>query len=303
MGALGVAGVMGYYFYVLFPASQEFDCCTPCIESASPTGRPTPASNMSAHDFDKSLDGTEAWSGITKLRAKMAGLATGNVLEVAVGTGRNVDYYDWGTLFPKTPADVLRRKAKRNCQLTSYTAVDISSDMLEVANEKLHEAVLLRDQPIPSIKVIRGDLDTEVAGCLEYANGAIRLVRSDIQSFVPRPLTANKYDTVLQTFGLCSVSSPQSLLANLASVTQPNSGKIILLEHGKASYHLVNTLLDRSAPQHFEKYGCWWNRDIEKIVTEAAAQIPGLEVVRIEKPWFQLGTLYWIELRVNSLVE
>ncbi|PHH50048.1 Methyltransferase OMS1, mitochondrial [Ceratocystis fimbriata CBS 114723] len=246
---------------------------------------------MSAHDFDKSLDGTEAWSGIMKLRAKMASLATGNVLEVAVGTGRNVGYYDWGALFPKTPADVLRRKAKKNCQLTSYTAVDISSNMLEVANEKLHEAVLLHDQPIPSIKVIHGDLDTEVAGCLEYANGAIR------------PLTANKYDTVLQTFGLCSVSSPQSLLANLASVTQPNSGKIILLEHGKASYRLVNTLLDRSAPQHFEKYGCWWNRDIEKIVTEAAAQIPGLEVVRIEKPWFQLGTLYWIELRVNSQVK
>ncbi|KAL2888155.1 ubiquinone/menaquinone biosynthesis-related protein [Ceratocystis lukuohia] len=174
MGALGVAGVMGYYFFVLFPASQEFNCGTPCVESASPTGRPTPASNMSAHDFDKSLDGTEAWSGIMKLRAKMASLATGNVLEVAVGTGRNVGYYDWGALFPKTPADVLRRKAKKNCQLTSYTAVDISSDMLEVANEKLHEAVLLHDQPIPSIKVIHGDLDTEVAGCLEYANGAIR---------------------------------------------------------------------------------------------------------------------------------
>jgi hypothetical protein len=48
-------------------------------------------------------------------------------------------------------------------------------------------------------------------------------------------------------------------------------------------------------------YGCWWNRDIEAAVKEAEKTVPGLEVVTLKKPGlFQFGTLFLIELRVNS---
>ena len=43
-------------------------------------------------------------------------------------------------------------------------------------------------------------------------------------------------------------------------------GKIVLLEHGRASWGFVNTVLDNGAAQHKDKWGCWWNRDILDIV-------------------------------------
>ncbi|KKA26538.1 hypothetical protein TD95_005302 [Thielaviopsis punctulata] len=255
---------------------------------------------MSARDFDHSLDSTESWSGIMKLRQKMSEQAFGNVLEVAIGTGRNFSYYDWKSLVPKTPADILRVRSRKSAHILSYTGVDISSDMLEVAEDKLHKVVPIADDVKPFVKVCYGSEAGQAAGSLQYHDGRIRIVKSDAQQFVPKPLGAETYDTVLQTFGLCSVPQPEIVLKNIASVTTPETGRIILLEHGTGSYGFVNSLLDKSAPGHFEKYGCWWNRDIEGIVRKAASEVPGLEVVKVEKPWFQLGTLYWIELKVNS---
>jgi methyltransferase OMS1 len=110
-----------------------------------------------------------------------------------------------------------------------------------------------------------------------------------------------KYDTIIQTFGLCSVADPGTLLANMAAKLQPDSGRIILLEHGRGYYDWLNKRLDNSAPKHFQKFGCWWNRDIEQIVQEAAQKVPGLEVVELKRPlWFQFGTTLLIELRVKS---
>jgi methyltransferase OMS1, mitochondrial len=106
---------------------------------------------------------------------------------------------------------------------------------------------------------------------------------------------------VIQTFGLCSVSDPVAVLANLATSVKPDTGRIILLEHGKGWYGLVNGLLDKNADKHFAKYGCWWNRDIQTLVEEAAKMTRGLEVVKLQRPNIsQMGTLFWVELRVAS---
>jgi len=50
--------------------------------------------NATAKDFDSGMESTEYWWGIAKLRKKMAGMATGDVLESAAGTGRNSEFYD-----------------------------------------------------------------------------------------------------------------------------------------------------------------------------------------------------------------
>ncbi|VUC34338.1 unnamed protein product, partial [Clonostachys rosea] len=106
------------------------------------------------------------------------------------------------------------------------------------------------------------------------------------------------------TFGLCSVSDPVAVVSNLATAVKPGTGRIILLEHGKGWYGIVNGLLDRNAGQHFEKYGCWWNRDIQALVEEAARKTPGLEVVKVERPFLlQMGTLLWIELKMNPATQ
>ena len=57
------------------------------------------------------------------------------------------------------------------------------------------------------------------------------------------------------------------ILQQMAAVCNP-TGKLILLEHGKASWDWLNSSLDKGAQEHFAKWGCWWNRDILQLVKE-----------------------------------
>lgn len=93
--------------------------------------------------------------------------------------------------------------------------------------------------------------------------------------------------------GLCSTGKPVELLKHLGSVTNPDGGQILLLEHGRSHYDWLNVILDGLAKAHADKHGCWWNRDIGRIVDES-----GLEVVCVKR--FNLGTTWWVELRPPS---
>ncbi|KAF4595558.1 hypothetical protein GQ602_001171 [Ophiocordyceps camponoti-floridani] len=136
-------------------------------------------------------------------------------------------------------------------------------------------------------------------GQLSYLGSHIRLVHADVHKPLPRPISKAYYDTVIQTFGLCSVSDPVAVLSNLAKVVKPGSGRIILLEHGRGWFGFVNGLLDRYAAGHCAKFGCWWNRDLDAIVRRAVDETPGLELVKFQRPsMWQFGTLVWVELRV-----
>ena len=111
----------------------------------------------------------------------------------------------------------------------------------------------------------------------------------DCRERVPCPSPAG-FDTIIQTMGLCSTGDPEILLRNLGEMTNPDGGRILLLEHGKGHYAWLNSLLDAVAPVHADRHGCWWNKDIGKIV-----QRSGLEVV--EQKRFNFGTTWWFELR------
>lgn len=63
------------------------------------------------------------------------------------------------------------------------------------------------------------------------------------------------------------------------------SGRVLLLEHGRSGWAWLNSVLDADASKHHEKWGCWWNRDIEKIVADA-----GLTVVSARR--WHFGTTY-----------
>ena len=67
-----------------------------------------------ASRYDRDVGSTEFWMGISLLRRWMAKMATGHVLEVGVGTGRNSRYYDTS-----------------KCQ--SITMLDQSKEMIEIA--------------------------------------------------------------------------------------------------------------------------------------------------------------------------
>jgi methyltransferase OMS1 len=227
-----------------------------------------------AGDFDSSVDLTEKLIGITRLREKMIQQATGDVCEVSIGTGRNLTFYDWDFKGYNGVGKIGRNHKIKRGKVKSFTAVDKSAEMLEVAHEKFSK---------------------EYPGVL-----GVRWIIQDASQPLPAPpVSANersankvgkKFDTIVQTMGLCSTSDPVGLLKNLGQSVEENGGRILLLEHGRGTWTFVNNILDGLAPRHALEFGCLWNKDIGKIIEDS-----GLEVVKMKRKHF--GTTWWIELR------
>lgn len=64
-------------------------------------------------------------------------------------------------------------------------------------------------------------------------------------------------------------------------------GRILLLEHGRSSWAWLNNILDNHAEAHFRRWGCQWNLDILKLVSDA-----GL-VIESKSRW-HFGSTYMI---------
>ncbi|MCJ1473813.1 hypothetical protein MMC13_002464 [Lambiella insularis] len=143
----------------------------------------------------------------------------------------------------------------------SITMVDQSAQMVEVARQKF-------------------------VGM--YALLLERFLTQSAHNPIPRPAPTG-FDTVLQTMGLCSTPDAASLLKHLGQLANP-TGRILLLEHGRSHYAWLNRILDDHAAAHADKHGCWWNKDIQKLVDDS-----GLEVVEIKR--YHFGTTWWVELR------
>jgi len=106
------------------------------------------------------------------------------------------------------------------------------------------------------------------------------------------PFPNGSFDTVLSTFSLCSVDDPAAALRSMARVCSP-SGRMLLLEHGRSpSWGFVNGWLDKTAPVHACKWGCWWNRDLHALLQQAEAQ----GVLQVTKTWrTHFGMTLWVE--------
>eukprot|EP01127_Copromyxa_protea_P012366 TRINITY_DN3216_c0_g1_i1.p1 TRINITY_DN3216_c0_g1~~TRINITY_DN3216_c0_g1_i1.p1 ORF type:complete len:136 (-),score=26.88 TRINITY_DN3216_c0_g1_i1:10-417(-) len=106
----------------------------------------------------------------------------------------------------------------------------------------------------------------------------------------------NTFDTVVDTFGLCSFDNPKEVLGEMQRVCKED-GVILLLEHGRSTNHnWLSSHLDRKAELHHADWGCWWNRNIEQLVTEA-----GLEIVNTKKQ--NLGTTYFYVAKPKKQAE
>lgn len=199
-----------------------------------------------AEGYDEKVDLSETLLLLTSKRKQLAAMANGHVLEVAVGTGRNIPYYN-------------------TKQCATVTLLDTSGPMLAVAKRKWN--------------------DTHK----EYFSRVFFKQQSAIDPITPPYGAQNGYDTVIQTMGLCSTPEPVKLLQNIEACTKTD-GQILLLEHGKSHYDWLNDVLDKTAPAHADEHGCWWNKDIGKIVADS-----GLEVVNIKR--YNFGTTWWVELK------
>lgn len=215
-----------------------------------------------ASGFDSDVGVSEFFMGITGLRKKLARQCRGHVLEASCGTGRNIGYF-------------YLEKGKEEDAVKSLTFLDLSPAMVDVCKKKWDIHYSKHKFP-SSLK-------------------AVRFVTGSATDAMPPPPDQKKYDTILQTMGLCSTPNPISLLTNLAShldESNPNA-RILLLEHGRSYTRWLNNILDNSAQKHAEIHGCWYNREIADLVEEAARR-SGLVVKRERRHHF--GTTYVFEL-------
>ncbi|XHF97566.1 hypothetical protein AWENTII_001147 [Aspergillus wentii] len=222
--------------------------------------------NQTARTFDADVELSEKTMRMGTKRANLIALARGDVLEVSCGTGRNLEYYELGE---RRGYDEEGRASTRGCR--SVTFVDLSPEMVAITREKFeklhpgYEKVAFRAQDAG--RVDGAPPSSSSRGCC--------------------------YDTVVQTMGLCSMPDPAGTLRHLGSITEPEKGRILLLEHGRSHYGWLNDILDNLAPAHADRHGCWWNRDIGAIVKES-----GLEIVE-EKRW-HFGTTWRYVLRPST---
>lgn len=199
-----------------------------------------------AKKYDDELKSDEFVMGIYLLRRALIFFhARGTVLEVAAGTGRNLDYYS-----PKHVEKVF--------------ILDSSDQMLLEAKQKIQQK---RQQQTLVFETRVGDA-------------------SNLTSYY----ADNSFDTVVDTFGLCSFDDPVAVLKQIQRVCKPD-GKILLLEHGRSnSYQGISNYLDKQADTHAKNWGCVWNRDIEQIIRDSGLHIEILH-------HFHFGTTYYMVCR------
>lgn len=231
-GAIAYGAGVGLAYEFSRPIPKLPDCCERCATF-----------NRLAPGYDGEIERDEASSGILELRKKMAGRASGRVLEVAGGTGRNLNFYS-----DEAIADLL--------------IIDYSEKMLQVAAQKVAESRA-----------------TQAGGGVA---SRVTLAVTDAARMAAVPSAA--YDTVVDTFGLCSFEAPERALGEMVRVCKPD-GQILLLEHGVSDWSALAWWQQHRLNRHVVRWGCYWNRDILQLVEDA-----GLRVDEVERR--HLGTTY-----------
>lgn len=243
--------------------------------------------NDLGRDYDEEVDTSEKFLLMRQKRKRLIGQANGNVLEVSVGTGRNMEMYD---LRPFDSAENASTGRSRDRRIRSLLFNDQSPVMVSQAQRKFE--------------------DMQKRAGPEAFDGKVEFVVGDagIRGVIRRP--PGGFDTIVQTMGICSMVDATGFLKRLGdlcrqpgekgqSITEQDllededhnkGGKILLLEHGRSHYNWLNQYLDKGAKMHADHYGCWFNKDIGQIVQDS-----GLEVEYVRR--YHLGTTWEIVLR------
>jgi methyltransferase OMS1, mitochondrial len=216
--------------------------------------------------YDEDIDWMEKVMRLDGKRKKLCEQVKGHVLEASVGTGRNGKFYDLGTFGEGGEAG--RRRKSKDWRIKSMTFVDQSKKMLEICSKRWKE-----QHP-----KFRGQVEFVVADA--GAKGAIN-----------PPPGSGGFDTIIQTFGLCSMTDPVEYMRTMSDLLKKpgtngaEGGRILLLEHGRGHYWWINYVLDGLAKEHADRFGCWWNRDIGKIVQDSGLKIVGLKRYHFGTTW------------------
>jgi methyltransferase OMS1, mitochondrial len=250
----------------------------PTTTSSTPT--PSVATfDAIAPSYDARIDREEFWMGVPLLRRWLISKASGDVLEAAVGTGRNLRFY-------RSPPSV-----------SSLVCADPSAAMLARAAGRAEDRGDGEGPPVAFVQARAEELVSDGGGKTE--NREVVGPASAAWPAPRRPPAAHgrvppgAFDTVVDTFGLCSMQDPVAGLRELARALKPG-GRVLLLEHGRSGrWAWLDARLDAGAAAHARAWGCAHNRDIPGIVRGA-----GLEIVS-SSTW-HFGTTHVIEARLPA---
>ena len=228
--------------------------------------------------------------GLEKSRRDLLARASGDVLELGVGTGLNLPGYDL------RPGGAVR----------SLTAVDISGGMLAQAKSRADtlgfrvrtdaefEATAMAMNAMQAGALVEATpeaVEAAVAAARDAASRAeeeakqpppVRFVVADVEKL---PFDDASFDCVVDTFSLCVFNEPNRALVELARVLKPG-GMALLVEHSKAPGFLGAYQDAVAGPVKSLAKGCAWNQDVVGLV-EAT---PGLRVVETTPSLFGLLT-------------
>ncbi|KAF9545197.1 hypothetical protein EC957_011176 [Mortierella hygrophila] len=243
-----------------------------------------------APGYDKEVRMHEYLLGIQRRRKRLIAQATGKVLEIASGTGRNVDYYKKGCCdeivfsdFSEGMMKVLREKVEGSDLGKRWDYQRRRVQQLELERIAHHSTRLAQAQG-------QGVPPGAVGGAIDSSGLTEGVVETEIRfktmNAAAIPYPDQSFDTVVDTFGLCSFEDPVQVLREMKRVLKPG-GKLLLLEHGNSHWGFMKDMQAKQLDRHVHKYGCYWNREIGELVQEA-----GLKVVEQERS--QLGTVFYI---------
>ncbi|KAH6569594.1 hypothetical protein BASA62_004760 [Batrachochytrium salamandrivorans] len=224
-GALAVSGMAlyGLSVYSSYQLYKIYKAPTPapnCYEPKHQQPRQGVYDAL-APQYDDKIRWDEFMLGIGRRRSQLLEHAVGDVLEISAGTGRNLEHY--------TPS-----------RLTSLTLTDSSSEMLKQAYKTFQTSTSkpAYDRVNPRFIVMSSQ------HILDDRHG------TKIDE------TTTAYDTVVDTFGLCSHTDPVAALKEMARVCRKGTGRILLLEHGRTRYwDWLNVVLDKFAADHALDWG------------------------------------------------
>ena len=240
-------------------------------------------------DLDGGAFATETL-GLEKSRRDLTSRATGDVLELGVGTGLNLPGYD----------------LRAGGAIRSLTAVDISGGMLNEARTRADELgfrvqtnaefeagrtadaeaaaaamAMAALQAGAGVEATPEAVETAVAAAVAAQRRAeeeaakpppVRFVVADVENL---PFPDASFDCVVDTFSLCVFEHPDAALSELHRVLKPG-GVALLVEHSRSSIGALGAYQDAVAgPVKALAKGCAWNQDVVGLVEGAGLTIVG----------------------------
>lgn len=177
----------------------------------------------------------------SSLRTNLLRRASGDVLELGVGTGLNLPH------FPTT--------TEANLTISSYTGMDLSTKMMELAQGRF-----ARGEVSPSLEAL-------------YKDHNVRFEVGDVNNLEGVFGGAQKFDTVVDTFSLCVFPEPSRALEQ-AKLVLKQEGRLLLLEHQDS---LVSKMLSPTRSITDVSGTCRYDDNVLALVRNAGFTITSLK--------------------------